>query len=224
MWFNSFTFLWFFPAVLILYYAIRSWSARKIFLLIASYFFYACWNPPFVLLLIASSAWDYTVGRLLGVVTDRWTRTAVYSVVHSATLQRRRNLGQWLQLRRDGGEVLAFLNNEDATAKPDTRQTHGFYPMRKVISEEDLLHGGQRASVMTEYAQQRADVTAFRRARAPVPRARVRCHPPSHADNAGNASRRRDWNIVPQRYRRVRARMRRALRRWGCARGRCVPE
>ena len=65
MWFNSFSFLWFFPLVLLSYYAIPSWRGRKLLLLAASYFFYACWNPPFVLLLIGSSAWDYTVGRLL---------------------------------------------------------------------------------------------------------------------------------------------------------------
>src|SRR5258708_26463593 len=66
MWFNSFSFLWFLPTVLIGYYAIPSWRGRKIALLIASYFFYGCWNPPFVLLLAASSLIDYTIGRSLG--------------------------------------------------------------------------------------------------------------------------------------------------------------
>lgn len=65
MWFNSFSYLWFLPTALIVYWSIPLWRARKIFLLAASYFFYACWNPPFVLLLAASSANDYTVGRLL---------------------------------------------------------------------------------------------------------------------------------------------------------------
>src|SRR6267142_815218 len=59
MWFNSFSFLWFLPTVLIGYYAIPSWRGRKIALLIASYFFYGCWNPPFVLLLAASSLVDF---------------------------------------------------------------------------------------------------------------------------------------------------------------------
>jgi alginate O-acetyltransferase complex protein AlgI len=70
MWFNSFSFLWFFPLVLCIYYAIPAWRARKLFLLVASYFFYACWNPPFVLLLIASSAWDFAVGRGLAVIRE----------------------------------------------------------------------------------------------------------------------------------------------------------
>jgi alginate O-acetyltransferase complex protein AlgI len=63
MWFNSFSFLWFFPAALLGYYSIPSWRGRKLFLLAASYFFYACWNPPFVLLLVGSSVFDYFVGR-----------------------------------------------------------------------------------------------------------------------------------------------------------------
>src|ERR1043165_958530 len=70
MWFNSFSFLWFFPTVLIVYYAIPSWRGRKIALLIASYFFYACWNPPFLLLLVASSLVDYTLGLALGRIDD----------------------------------------------------------------------------------------------------------------------------------------------------------
>src|SRR5437763_14521812 len=65
MWFNSFSFLWFFPAVLIVYYAIPSWRGRKLALLIASYLLYACWNPPFVLLLAGPSVVDYSIGLAL---------------------------------------------------------------------------------------------------------------------------------------------------------------
>jgi D-alanyl-lipoteichoic acid acyltransferase DltB (MBOAT superfamily) len=74
MWFNSFSYLWFLPAVLVVYYAIPSWRGRKIALLVASYFFYACWNPPFVLLLAGSSLLDYTLGPLLGRIGDPRTR------------------------------------------------------------------------------------------------------------------------------------------------------
>ncbi|HEY6140373.1 MAG TPA: MBOAT family protein [Thermoanaerobaculia bacterium] len=83
MWFNSFSFLWFLPTVLVVYYAIPSWRARKVVLLAASYFFYACWNPPFVLLLVASSLLDYTIGRLLG-TTER-PRTRKLLVAASCT-------------------------------------------------------------------------------------------------------------------------------------------
>src|SRR5437899_2480164 len=66
MWFNSFLFLAFFPTVLISYYVIPHWRAKKILLLAASYLFYACWNPPFVLLLFSTSFIDYHIGLYLG--------------------------------------------------------------------------------------------------------------------------------------------------------------
>jgi hypothetical protein len=91
----------------------------------------------------------------------RWTRAAVFALLHSATPDRHRNLGKWLQLRRDGGEVLAFLNNEDATAKPDVRETHGFYPMTRVIEEAGYLHGGQRDSVLEDYHAQHEEAAAL---------------------------------------------------------------
>jgi D-alanyl-lipoteichoic acid acyltransferase DltB (MBOAT superfamily) len=42
-----------------------SWKVKKINLLIASYIFYAAWNPPFILLLWLSTVVDYFVGRAL---------------------------------------------------------------------------------------------------------------------------------------------------------------
>ncbi|MEZ5484374.1 MAG: MBOAT family O-acyltransferase [Burkholderiaceae bacterium] len=59
MQFDSFTFLIFFAIVLGGYTLLRSWAARKNWLLGASYLFYAAWNPPFVLLLIATSSIDW---------------------------------------------------------------------------------------------------------------------------------------------------------------------
>jgi alginate O-acetyltransferase complex protein AlgI len=80
MWFNSFSFLWFFPAVLAVYYAVPSWRWRKVFLLAASYFFYACWNAPFVLLLILSSTIDFSVGRALTHAVNPRVRKALVAV------------------------------------------------------------------------------------------------------------------------------------------------
>ncbi len=52
--FNSLTFLVYFVVVLAVYYfAPISWRARKNFLMVASYLFYAAWNPPFVLTALA---------------------------------------------------------------------------------------------------------------------------------------------------------------------------
>ncbi len=65
MLFNSLTFIVFFIVVLGLHYTIRSWTARKSVLLIASYIFYAAWNPPFVVLLWISTLIDWFVAKAL---------------------------------------------------------------------------------------------------------------------------------------------------------------
>ena len=65
MLFNSLTFFAFFAVVLALHYAPLPWTAKKSNLLIASYVFYAAWNPPFVLLLWISTVVDWTVAKRL---------------------------------------------------------------------------------------------------------------------------------------------------------------
>ncbi|HEX8794450.1 MAG TPA: MBOAT family protein [Polyangiaceae bacterium] len=61
--FNSLTFLVFFAVVLLLYNLPFSWRAKKGMLLVASYLFYAGWNPPFIVLLWASTVVDWLVAR-----------------------------------------------------------------------------------------------------------------------------------------------------------------
>ena len=64
--FNSFTFIAFFAVMLILHnLPFLSKKKKKINLLLASYLFYAAWNPPFILLLWLSTVVDYFVGRAL---------------------------------------------------------------------------------------------------------------------------------------------------------------
>lgn len=63
--FNSYTFIAFFIIMLILHNLPFSWKVKKINLLLASYVFYAAWNPPFILLLWLSTVVDYFVGRAL---------------------------------------------------------------------------------------------------------------------------------------------------------------
>jgi alginate O-acetyltransferase complex protein AlgI len=74
MLFNSLTFIVFFVVVLGLYYAVRPWGLRKSILLIASYLFYAAWNPPFVLLLWISTLVDWFAARRLEAETVRARR------------------------------------------------------------------------------------------------------------------------------------------------------
>ena len=63
--FNSYTFIGFFLIMLILHNLPFSWRTKKINLLLASYIFYAAWNPPFILLLWLSTIIDFHVGKAL---------------------------------------------------------------------------------------------------------------------------------------------------------------
>src|SRR5215216_4612601 len=65
MLFNSYSFMVFFVIMLVLHYMPFSWKTKKINLLLASYIFYAAWNPPFILLLWLSTVVDFFVGRAL---------------------------------------------------------------------------------------------------------------------------------------------------------------
>ncbi len=57
--FNTLTFLAFFAIVLALHSLPLPWTFRKVNLLLASYVFYAAWNPPFILLLWISTIVDW---------------------------------------------------------------------------------------------------------------------------------------------------------------------
>jgi alginate O-acetyltransferase complex protein AlgI len=63
--FNSYTFIAFFIVILVLHNLPLAWKVKKVNLLLASYLFYAAWNPPFILLLWLSTVVDYFVGRAL---------------------------------------------------------------------------------------------------------------------------------------------------------------
>ena len=58
MLFNSLTFIVFFTLVLAMHALPVSWAAKKRNLLVASYIFYAAWNPPFVILVWLSTIVD----------------------------------------------------------------------------------------------------------------------------------------------------------------------
>ncbi|MEY2549482.1 MAG: alginate O-acetyltransferase complex protein AlgI, partial [Verrucomicrobiota bacterium] len=70
MLFVEFRFFWFFLAVFAVYWALRENRNRKIWLLLCSYFFYACWNWKFLFLIMASSGLDYLVGTMLAQTDD----------------------------------------------------------------------------------------------------------------------------------------------------------
>ena len=64
MLFNSFSFLMFFPIVVILYF-IFPLNYRWIWLLITSYYFYMSWNAAYALLLFASTAVTWLSGLFI---------------------------------------------------------------------------------------------------------------------------------------------------------------
>ncbi|HUO83321.1 MAG TPA: MBOAT family O-acyltransferase, partial [Gammaproteobacteria bacterium] len=63
MLFNSLTFVVFLAVVLVLHNAPLGWQTKKFNLLLASYLFYAAWNPPFVILLWISTLVDWYAAR-----------------------------------------------------------------------------------------------------------------------------------------------------------------
>jgi len=78
--FNSYTFIVFLAVVLAVRYSRRSWRTKKMFLLVASYLFYAAWNPPFVLLLWGSTIADWFIAkRLFKSTSQRQRKTMLFA-------------------------------------------------------------------------------------------------------------------------------------------------
>lgn len=73
MLFNSLDFLFFLPAVIVLYYIIPH-KHRWIMLLGASYYFYMCWRVEYIFLIIASTMVDYWAGLKMSEKTTKAQR------------------------------------------------------------------------------------------------------------------------------------------------------
>lgn len=84
--FSSFRFLVFFPVVLLLYHACRNLRYRQWLLLVASYVFYASWDPRFLGLIVFSTAVDYMVGLRLPAARTTRARKTWLSVSLAANL------------------------------------------------------------------------------------------------------------------------------------------
>lgn len=80
MLFNSLTFIVFFVLVLALHNAPLPWKTKKTNLLIASYLFYAAWNPPFVILLWLSTVIDWHVAKRLFIEQAQHRRRMLLAV------------------------------------------------------------------------------------------------------------------------------------------------
>ncbi|MES2691184.1 MAG: MBOAT family O-acyltransferase [Bacteroidota bacterium] len=78
MLFNSLTFALFFPVVFILYWFFtnKNLKLQNAMLLVASYFFYSCWDYRFLFLLLFSTLLDYVTGiRMKEASSDRIKKT-----------------------------------------------------------------------------------------------------------------------------------------------------
>ena len=64
MLFNSWEFLFFFPLVVLIYFVIPR-KVKHIWLLITSCFFYMCWNPAYIILIMTSVVVTYLSGILM---------------------------------------------------------------------------------------------------------------------------------------------------------------
>ena len=84
--FNSLTFIVFFAIVLALFWMPFPWTTRKIILLMASYLFYAAWNPPFIILLWISTVVDWWAANRIARSSNAWRRRAWMLVSVSANL------------------------------------------------------------------------------------------------------------------------------------------
>ena len=74
--FNSLTFAVFFAIVLLLHSLPFSWRVKKVNLLVASYLFYAAWNPPFIILLWISTVVDWWAANRIAQASNPWRRRA----------------------------------------------------------------------------------------------------------------------------------------------------
>jgi alginate O-acetyltransferase complex protein AlgI len=82
MTFDSLTFIVFLALVYAGYWMVRSWTWRKRFLLVASWGFYAAWNPFFVLLLVSTTCFDWFAARWM----DRRTEPSQRKLILGASI------------------------------------------------------------------------------------------------------------------------------------------
>lgn len=79
MLFNTLDFLAFFPIVLLVYFILPA-RIRYIWLLVASYYFYMCWNPVYIVLIALSTVITYACGRIIGALRANKLKKIVIAV------------------------------------------------------------------------------------------------------------------------------------------------
>jgi len=117
--FNSYSFLVFFAVNVALFLLPLPWTIKKINLLVASYLFYAAWNPPFVLLLMLSAVVDYWLARWIGASENEGFRKCLLlgSLIMNLGLQALFKYGRFIVENFNG--VLGFCGVEEQAPLPD---------------------------------------------------------------------------------------------------------
>ena len=84
--FTEFRFLFFFLVVFLVHWGLRNLTARKVWLLLASYTFYAAWDWRFLSLIWFSTIVDWIAGRRIHEAEDRGSRRRWLMVSLTANL------------------------------------------------------------------------------------------------------------------------------------------
>jgi alginate O-acetyltransferase complex protein AlgI len=153
--FNSYLFACFFALVLAVHHSALPWTVRKIALLVFSYAFYAAWDPPFVLLLVASTIVDWFVAKAMAASEERGRRRLLLlvSIVF--------NLGLLFYFKyasfaaRSVAELLGTLGVRWTPAAPDVVLPIGisFYTFMTISYTIDVyLHRSRPARHFLDYA------------------------------------------------------------------------
>ena len=79
MLFNTLDFLVFFPIVLLVYFVLPT-RIRYVWLLVASYYFYMCWNPAYIVLIMVSTVITYVCGRIIGALQENKLKKLVIAL------------------------------------------------------------------------------------------------------------------------------------------------
>lgn len=73
MLFNSLTFAWFLPVIVVFYFLLPHKNRWKL-LLVASFYFYMCWRAEYVILLLISSLIDFFSAKAMSLCADKKSR------------------------------------------------------------------------------------------------------------------------------------------------------
>ncbi|MDH3533393.1 MAG: MBOAT family protein [Gammaproteobacteria bacterium] len=142
--FNSLIFLMFFAIVLGLHQLPLAWRAKKVNLLLASYIFYAAWNPPFILLLWISTLTDWFAARRIAVTSGgRKFLWLILSVLVNLLMLGYFKYGAFLEANL--AALLQLVGVDYAVAEPNIILPLGisFYTFQSMSYSIDVYRGKQ---------------------------------------------------------------------------------